>query len=81
MQLCEMESRLFNYQKEETEVSNILYDNLDVTKLKTFGEAENYIRDLKRVMGVMHFQTKQFEPMKNKMELRISELEERLIFL
>jgi hypothetical protein len=36
MQMCDLESRLLNYQKDESEIANIIYGD---TKCKTLPEA------------------------------------------
>lgn len=79
MMLSDLESRLLQYQREETEVAQVIFN--DNVKLKTLNEANNYISDLKKIMAGMHIQIKQFEPLKNKLEQRIQELEDQKIDL
>ena len=57
MSLCEHESRLMNYQKEDTEVAKIIYE--DIPRFRAAADSQAYIADLKKVMSAMHFENKQ----------------------
>lgn len=58
MQLSDLESRLLNCQKEESDMAEYIYGEI---KAKTLPEALQMINELRRIMAVMHLQIKQNE--------------------
>jgi hypothetical protein len=51
MQANDMESRLYNCQREDSDLATLIYQE---TKVKTLPEALIHITELKRTMGIMH---------------------------
>eukprot|EP00347_Sterkiella_histriomuscorum_P011047 403373953 len=74
MQMNDLESRLLNCQKEESELSRIIYSD---TKIKSIQEGTQTIVELKRIMSIMHLQMKQSEQEKNMMLEQINILEDQ----
>jgi hypothetical protein len=59
MSLCENESRLMNYQKDESELAKLIYD--ETPKFRTVGDATAFISELKKSMCAMHIEIKQLK--------------------
>ncbi|CDW90671.1 UNKNOWN [Stylonychia lemnae] len=78
MQLADIESRLFNCQKEDSELAKIIYSEV---KVKNKDEAIKLIHELKRIMAIMHLQLKQNEQEKNMMKDQINALEDQKLDL
>lgn len=55
MQMSEIESRLMNCQREDSELAQIIYSEI---KIKTTPESLQLIIELKRIMSIMHLQQK-----------------------
>lgn len=73
MQMNDIESRLMNCSKEESELAALIYNEV---KFKTVADANSFITELRRIMSIMHLQIKQSEQEKNMMKEQINVLED-----
>jgi len=73
MTLCDHESRMLTYQKEESEIAKIVYN--DIPTFNNYGEAHVYISGLKKTMNTLYLENKNLKIMNNNLTAKVEELE------
>lgn len=74
MSLCEIESRIMNYQKDESELAKLIYD--ETPKFRTVGDATAFILELKKSMSAMHIEIKQLKTFNQDLNNQVKTLED-----
>ena len=73
MALCDHESRMLNYQKEESEVSKIVYE--DIPTFANYGEAHGYIVNMKKTVNSVFIENKNLKMQNNELLAKVQGLE------
>ena len=73
MSLCDHESRMLGYQKEETEVSKMVYE--DIPSFANYGEAHGYIANMKKTINSIFIENKNLKMQNNELVGKVQGLE------
>lgn len=67
--LCDHESRMLNYQKEQTEVSKMVYE--DIPSFANYGEAHGYIANMKKTVNFIFIENKNLKMQNNELVAKV----------
>ncbi len=74
MQICDDESRILNYQQEDSTVARIIFE--ETPDFATMFEANKYIKDLKNLMNALFTENKNLHIINNDLKNEVARLED-----